>query len=255
MAFEGFLGARPVQRRVGPLGVSVVLHAVALLALALRGAAVPTAPVRPAPDASFAASATVTVPVRIAGSRYAFDPRPPRPSSTPPAGRGVEPRAPGRGSPAVAGRAVGRSRRPIGTLQAPLRQLQPATPLPPSPVEPPPIEVPSITPLPAAAAPPTRVAAVATSVPSSVAQGLRVYETYPRLPSELLLHGRRYPVQVQICVGTDGAVRDVHLERGAAPKLDALVLSAIRTWRYRPHQVDGASRPFCHQMRIVYSAG
>jgi len=45
----------------------------------------------------------------------------------------------------------------------------------------------------------------------------------------------------------------VTFQAGANEDVDALVSSAIRSWRYRPRIVGGTARPFCHPMRIEYS--
>jgi TonB family protein len=86
----------------------------------------------------------------------------------------------------------------------------------------------------------------------SEARYLRIYETYPPLPSPLVRRGRSYLVAVQICVGIEGRVDNALLDEGADQELDAAVLAAVRTWRYRPLLVAGVARPFCHRIRITY---
>jgi hypothetical protein len=81
---------------------------------------------------------------------------------------------------------------------------------------------------------------------------LRIHETFPPLPAGLLRRGRYYTVIVQICVDRTGSVFDVALQHGAAPELDAVVLAALHTWRYRPLIVGGTPQPFCHGMILHY---
>jgi TonB family protein len=81
---------------------------------------------------------------------------------------------------------------------------------------------------------------------------LRTYQTFPSLPRALWVRGRVYTETLRICVSADGHVDEVALEEGAAPELDALVVAAVRTWRYRAPLVGGRPIPFCHPMRIHY---
>jgi hypothetical protein len=81
---------------------------------------------------------------------------------------------------------------------------------------------------------------------------LRTYQTYPNLPRSLWVHGKVYTVIVEMCITADGRVREVTLKQGAAPALDGLVVSTLRTWRYRARLVNGQPRAFCHPMIIHY---
>jgi TonB family protein len=240
MAFEAYLAG--TRRRVcwpawwlaGVASMALHLAAAGLLARAL--AAQPAAGRRPvvaAPSGLPAGGGGVIIPVRIAGHAYrtAADgpslPAPPQASRT-------------------------RKRRP------PVTALGAPPPIEPPPVVPPPIDVRPVEqalPAPVVAAPPATEAAPNEQLPGASARGLRVYETYPSLPRGLPRGGRSYLVAVEICVGASGAVEQVHLQRGAAAALDDVVLSAIKTWRYRPYTVGGSSRAFCHSMRIVYKTG
>jgi len=89
--------------------------------------------------------------------------------------------------------------------------------------------------------------------PASLAKGLRIYERFPSLPSALSRPGRTYPISLRICVSAEGAVSNVQLVKGADRTLDAEVLAAVQTWRYRPLRISGVTRPFCHDVRITYS--
>jgi TonB family protein len=104
------------------------------------------------------------------------------------------------------------------------------------------------------------VAAPASPPPSSPARPispleasyLRIDETFPPLPASLLRRGRYYTVIVQLCIDVTGHVFDVSLQRSAAAELDAVVLAALRTWRYRPLVIGGHPQPFCHAMILHY---
>jgi outer membrane biosynthesis protein TonB len=81
---------------------------------------------------------------------------------------------------------------------------------------------------------------------------LRLYQTFPSLPRALWVRGRVYTVRVQMCISAAGDVYDVALRQSASPALDALVISTLRTWRYRARLVDGKPRAFCHPMVLHY---
>jgi hypothetical protein len=104
-------------------------------------------------------------------------------------------------------------------------------------------------------APEAAPVATVLQMPTTVARGLRVFDTFPRLPQELARAGAKYPVDLEICVDQKGAVANVHVEAGSPEQLNDVLVPAVRTWRYRPYRVGGMSRPFCHSMRIVYSTG
>jgi TonB family protein len=90
-------------------------------------------------------------------------------------------------------------------------------------------------------------------VPSSEASYLRTYETFPGLPGNLQRRGSVYHVLVKVCVAADGRVHDVTVAQGGALDLDRVLVTAVRTWRYRPRLVAGTPAPFCHLMGFEYS--
>ncbi len=101
--------------------------------------------------------------------------------------------------------------------------------------------------------PPTRNTALATHALSPTeANHLRIYEIYPHLPPSLRQRSSRYTLVVQLCIARNGRVADVVIERSASQELDAAVLTALHTWRYRPLLVAGVPTPFCHRMQIDY---
>lgn len=84
-------------------------------------------------------------------------------------------------------------------------------------------------------------------------QALRLQDDFPRLPDGVRDAGTAYTCFVQICVSREGTVDGVTV-RGAPPLLEQALRGAISTWRYRPWVQGGVARPFCHPMRIDYSA-
>jgi protein TonB len=84
------------------------------------------------------------------------------------------------------------------------------------------------------------------------ATALRVYDAFPRLPEALWKPWQPYIVALEVCVGADGAVSEATLRSSAAPRLDQVVLAAVKTWRYRPRLAGGHPAPFCHGVVIKY---
>jgi periplasmic protein TonB len=72
-----------------------------------------------------------------------------------------------------------------------------------------------------------------------------------RLPPALTRSGLQLWALVRVCVSRDGTVDDVRFLKSADPIVDPLVVQALRTWRYRPYQVNGRPVPFCTNVRYV----
>jgi hypothetical protein len=53
-------------------------------------------------------------------------------------------------------------------------------------------------------------------------------------------------------VSTGGTVAEVIVEPSVPPPLARTLLTAIRSWRYRPHLVGGAPTPFCQLLSLDY---
>jgi hypothetical protein len=83
---------------------------------------------------------------------------------------------------------------------------------------------------------------------------LRVRDHFPRLPAALWPDPRPYVVSVEICVSSEGAVTDAVLLSNQSDRLDAVVLDAVLTWRYRPRLTAGQPAPFCHDVVIQYDS-
>ena len=92
----------------------------------------------------------------------------------------------------------------------------------------------------------------APTISHDEATALRTRDSFPRLPESVWPEWRPYVVKLEICVAEDGRVREAVLRSSESPRLDAVVLAAAKTWRYRPRLVDGKPAAFCHGAVIKY---
>ena len=92
----------------------------------------------------------------------------------------------------------------------------------------------------------------APTISHDEATALRTRDSFPRLPESVWPEWRPYIVKLEICVGTDGRVRDAVLRSSASARLDPVVLAAAKTWQYQPRLVNGKPAPFCHGVVIKY---
>jgi TonB family protein len=93
-------------------------------------------------------------------------------------------------------------------------------------------------------------------ISSNLAAYFRTFEHFPSIPESYWRGGQtEYPLMVQVCVTTEGTVSKVNVQQGKETNedVDQLVMSAIRSWRYRPRIINGYPRPFCHPIKIEYS--
>jgi hypothetical protein len=84
------------------------------------------------------------------------------------------------------------------------------------------------------------------------ATSLRTRDYFPRLPAALWTERGPYVVVIELCVSVEGRVSRAALQSQASPRLDPLVLAAVRGWRYRPRLEEGQPSPFCHGVVIKY---
>jgi TonB family protein len=84
------------------------------------------------------------------------------------------------------------------------------------------------------------------------ATALRTHDFFPRLPAAAWTERHPYVVVIDLCVSEEGQVTDATLVSARSARFDALVLEAVRGWRYQTRLVDGQPRPFCHQVVIRY---
>jgi hypothetical protein len=64
--------------------------------------------------------------------------------------------------------------------------------------------------------------------------------------------GLRLWAMLQICVNVTGGVANVSIIKGMDPKVDGLLASKVRTWRYKPMSADGKPIPFCYRLRYEH---
>jgi hypothetical protein len=81
---------------------------------------------------------------------------------------------------------------------------------------------------------------------------LCTYQSLRSLPRPLYVRGRSYKLVVRMCINDEGRVSDVTLQRGAAPELDAQVVTDMHAWRYRPRIVHGKPAGFCYKVNVTY---
>src|SRR4051812_38765058 len=60
-----------------------------------------------------------------------------------------------------------------------------------------------------------------------------------KLPPALAKAGMTLWAMLKVCVKTDGTVNEVKILKGADPSFDPNIVSALRTWRFKPYAVDG----------------
>jgi hypothetical protein len=86
---------------------------------------------------------------------------------------------------------------------------------------------------------------------------LRVAGQDPKFPPELARHGDGWKVNTEICVGPEGRVRSLKFLDAAPahdPRADAIILEAVRRWRYGAYRVDNVLTGFCHAHQIDLAA-
>ena len=112
----------------------------------------------------------------------------------------------------------------------------------------------------AAPPPPAPVAPPAPPKFVSPAIGGQQLAINPRVPPYRLVlppafaqtTGIRLWAMLQICVNPAGGVTNVSIIKGMDPKVDPLLASKVRSWRYKPMTVDGQPVPFCYRLRYEH---
>ncbi len=97
-------------------------------------------------------------------------------------------------------------------------------------------------------------------VPPTVLQGLRISgETQVHAPdtvkTTMLRDGRDRSVGVlKLCIATDGGISSVSVAATTKYEAyDAKLVSAVRSWRYKPYTVNGSPMPVCGMVTFVYT--
>jgi periplasmic protein TonB len=71
------------------------------------------------------------------------------------------------------------------------------------------------------------------------------------VPERYVRMGTEYAAQLQVCVGTNGAVRSVRITRPTIPPIDQQLMKVVPKWRYKVHLVNGVPTEFCYPVRYL----
>ncbi len=76
----------------------------------------------------------------------------------------------------------------------------------------------------------------------------------PAAKAEMLRAGKRQTIgSVRLCIGADGKVDSQKVIKSTGyPAYDDKLLRTMRTWRYRPHTVNGEPTPACFAVQLLY---
>jgi hypothetical protein len=81
----------------------------------------------------------------------------------------------------------------------------------------------------------------------------RIEDPMPTLHAYWTPGRREWAMLFRICVSPDGTVSSVSVLKSGSDEVDQVFTATMKTWRYRPRVIDGAARPFCHPIRIIYA--
>ena len=72
-----------------------------------------------------------------------------------------------------------------------------------------------------------------------------------QLPVEHMKPGVSYWALFKVCVSDAGQVTDVFtLRSSCVPQIDEAWTATIKTWPFRPYEVNGSRHPFCFPQRM-----
>ena len=74
----------------------------------------------------------------------------------------------------------------------------------------------------------------------------------PRYPYRAWRSGIQGSVLVRYIIDRRGRVREVRILEPAHESLNNEAVSAIRTWRFQPHHVDGKAVEVVHDLRVIF---
>jgi protein TonB len=72
------------------------------------------------------------------------------------------------------------------------------------------------------------------------------------MPPAFSQAGMRLWAMLKICVSKEGNVADVKVIKGMDPAVDGLLVDKIRTWKYKPANIDGHNVSFCYNLRYEH---
>jgi hypothetical protein len=74
----------------------------------------------------------------------------------------------------------------------------------------------------------------------------------PEIPPEHAKPGASYIALFKVCVSDAGQVTSVTtLKSTCVPQIDYEWSAKIKTWAYRPYEVNGSPYPFCYPTRVA----
>jgi protein TonB len=83
-----------------------------------------------------------------------------------------------------------------------------------------------------------KVTAEKVRVSSGVVQGLLIHQVTPEYPPQARQAGIQGKVVLQVVIGKDGTVQNLHVLSGH-PMLIQAAMDAVRKWRYKPYYLNG----------------
>ncbi|MCC6752203.1 MAG: TonB family protein [Deltaproteobacteria bacterium] len=90
-------------------------------------------------------------------------------------------------------------------------------------------------------------------IPPQVGEKLKLAGEMPDYTPAAKMAKVQGVVIVKLCLRADGSVDAAQTKvLKALQGMDEEVLSKVRTWRYRPHQVNGVATPACFPVRFVF---
>lgn len=88
-------------------------------------------------------------------------------------------------------------------------------------------------------------------VPPQVAEKLKISGEMPRYLPMARMARVEGKIIIKVCIRTDGTVSSIKILKGL-PALNNEVISKVKTWRYKPHMVDGKPIATCSVVRFVF---
>ncbi|MGC4094170.1 MAG: energy transducer TonB [Polyangiaceae bacterium] len=72
------------------------------------------------------------------------------------------------------------------------------------------------------------------------------------MPAAFGQSGMTLWAMVKICVSKTGSVTSATIVKSMDPMVDPLLVSKIRTWKYKPMTIEGQAATFCYNLRYNY---
>lgn len=79
--------------------------------------------------------------------------------------------------------------------------------------------------------------------------------TAPKLDLKLGEKLKTASFMLRICVGRTTTVDKVEVTESSDPASNDALVAQVKGWSYKPYQVKGEPKAFCHALRAIYTAG